>query len=95
MIDRDKRSKAKSMDPWETDEDGDYARCRAVVNPFLILMHLVPIYGLFTSFASVYSGHELGVTSSTGVPQQAIRTGDVGFLIQFFWIILFVLIVLV
>lgn len=79
----EKRSKARQMDPWETDENGEYAGEMAVFDSLAIL-GFVPFIGVAYSLSQIFAGYEIS-GSGTGVSQQAIRAGHVGLVSQVIW----------
>lgn len=79
----EKRSKARQMDTWETDENGEYAGEMAVLDPIAVL-GFIPFLGVLYSLVMLMYG--LHTRSGTGVPQQAARGGHVGLVSQVIWV---------
>ena len=90
---RDRRQKARQMDPWETDEHEQYAGNMPVVDPIFVL-GLIPLLGVLYALTMMFTGYTMG-TSSTGVPQQAIRSGHIGLVAQAMWVIVLGIMVVV
>lgn len=75
---RQKREEAKYMSAWEKHDDGTYARSKCVVAPLILLVGLIPVFGLVMGGLASYSyAATASDNNRTGVPQQAERTGDV------------------
>lgn len=84
MVRQNSGSDPKAMGPWETDNQGRYAAEKRLVDPIFII-GLIPIIGLAYALLMIFFGLNSS-SRSTGVPQQAIRSGFVGLVSQSFWI---------